>query len=438
MSIVIYNGSTGLIDKIGHLAGIARLLLNNRATVKSRLDSMQAAFAAADKAMLASVASYYYRSTSAAEDRAIAAVRADALRTLIGVVDADTPLASKDAPSALRELIRQMTLSGDTISKNTVSASTAYEGTPTGNGSFAFPSLPQTVYAQKVRALCVADSYTGASSGRELFQITTPSIVSDPFDSTFRRGSGASMVAMPLDYFDGPAQGPGLQQLNNGSLSTWDGATPRYWTVPTGSSLVASTAVALRGSMGAILTGDGVTMQELRATFDDTYHPRLRPNTTYIFGVWVKTTAAPAGGTIEVELYGDSGALATVIVADATLSGSWYRIVGSYTTGDKVPTAPYLRIIRRTAALAVGKNIYASCAFFAETQRIGAGTGAESKFLLTSGSTDFRQGDRVTATFANNWSSPVQDWFDRLFGTGKLALELPSDAVPTIPDGVVP
>lgn len=442
MSLVFYNGSTGLMDKLGQIFGLAQFLTDNRTDVNDRIATARAAYEAANQYMISPLSAITPRLTSAKPDPAILACQRAAATTLIAYVNESIPLPSLDVPTALRAMYQAMVDQSESVAKNTVSTSAGYSGSAVGNGSFVAPvtaNLPQLLIPQTVTARCVADAYTGATAGNEVFQIVSPVANTNGYDTLWNNGSGQSLTTTPLNYFGGPGVGPNVSALSNGSFSSFTGSAPDDWTIQTGSSVITSTATALRGSVAMSWTGDGVTLQDIRQNLDGAVGALLQPNRNYILALWLRYAgSAPTGGSIDLEVIGDSGAIATATLPDASLSTTYQYVQTSFSTTDLVPTAPYVKLSRKTTAIPAGREVYISCAYLSEVSSFGGGTtGVGSRFLIYSGSTSFRKGDTLTLISYNNYGGKVQTWFDRVFNTGALGIELPSSNSPTIPNSVV-
>lgn len=441
MSLVIYNGSDGLIDKLGQWFGVQRELTDNRTAIISRIDNAYDTYANDEQYQTAPMDAIYTQLTSAGTDPAVMAAYATCVRTLVEFVNTAIPLPAKTVAAALQVLVEQMILQSATVAESTVGGSAAYQGTPIGDGSMLFPDLGQNVYGQIITAKCIQDSLTGTQEGMEVFQVSTPQAVRQSFSTIWGTGTGISIRATPLYYLGGPAQGPNQTLLANGSFDSFTVNAPDSWTIVTGAATISSQAVAVQGTNSMIWTGDGATFQDLRQNLNGTVGASLLPSTSYIGGIWLRRGAvAPTGGVTKFQVIGSSGTLLSIDVPDASLTDEWQLFSDSFTTTQVLPTGVYCKVVHDTGAIQSTRTIQLSCGFVAEPISFGVGRAKATlaQFLLYSGPEPFRNDDTILGTISNNRGGEVQTWFDRNFGTAALGIVLPSSGSPTIPDSVIP
>lgn len=442
MTLNLYDGSNGLFDKLCQWFGVLRMLVDDRTTVLGRIDTAQGTYTDPEKYMTAPMTEAYRGLKNAGSDPAVQASLATCNSTLINFIDEEIPLASRSVPDALRVLYDQMVLQGVTVESGSVGASAAAIGSPIGDGLMLFPTLGQNVYEQVITAKCVMDALTGTLEGQEIFTVSTPQAVRAPFATDWARGTGLTIQATPLYYLGGPATGPSQQGLRNGAWGTFDDDDlPESWEIISGGSGISSVSGAVQGTLAMLWTGDGSIAPEIRQNLDGVAGAGLLPNTSYIFGFWIKASAtAPSGGSTTLTIVGDGGTpLATATIADAALTTDYQLVTASFTTTALLPLAPYARLFR-TGAIQNTRTLTFSCGFNSEPISFGASRDKATlaQFLIYSGPEPFRNGDTIEGTITNNRGGEVQMWCDRVFNTAANGIVLPSSGTPTVPDSAIP
>lgn len=447
MSLVIYDGTDGLIDKLGHWFGIVRFLVDNRQDVIDAINDAYAAYSSEDLYMTSAMDAIKQRLKAAGVDPAVIAAHQTAVRTLIDFVDDAIPLNQRSIQNALTVLREQMILQSETVNDSSTSASATYQGTPAGDGTMIFPTIGQLAYTQDITARCVRDAYTGTLVGAELFEVTSPAPKQDPYSLVWGTGSGYFARVPALDYLarSGVGTSPGQQALTNGAwtyIVTDTPAAPPGWEEVTGGE-------GMWGGIEAIVGDDGMMwmegpdgLQVARQNLDGSAAPLLIPNARYIIGFWIKrNSTAPSGGGVSFSVVGDGGTpLATASIADASITTSWQRVTATFETTDMMPIAPYAQIARTVTELSGGATLYLSAGFLSIPHSLGTGQAAATlgQYLIVPGPTQFRNGDTIIGAIENNRGGEVQMWFDRFFGTAQLGIVLPWAGSPTIPDSVIP
>jgi hypothetical protein len=187
----------------------------------------------------------------------------------IDQVNQDSPLTSKDLTSALKEAIRQMRATSDSINGSTVSlgSQTAF-GTATGDpiivGTLKATSgyTLQTPFAESVKFVCTGDAASGATARNETLSANGKPASTDVFSDAYPAGSGGSAS---LTLADAKKNNTGGNKLQNSSFETFTTADyPDNWVIATGtagtqvtangSGYTGANAVKINGDSGGTLT----------------------------------------------------------------------------------------------------------------------------------------------------------------------------------------
>lgn len=147
---------------------------------------------------------------------------------LIETVHADTPLSRKDLVTALRELIRQMRASSDSLDASTVAAAATADGGNTGDGVLLFSAkrgdglTQEHALAETLSAEVTTDSGTGTVTIRGT--VSASSLLGQDWP----KGSGASFSLQAVDA--------SASLLTNGDFEDEDDLddAPDDWTVSVG------------------------------------------------------------------------------------------------------------------------------------------------------------------------------------------------------------
>lgn len=380
-----------------------------------------------------------------------------------------TPLGT-----VLVELIRQMNSASASINQSTVSlgAQTAL-GSPTGNpiivGSLLNPQglTYQTPFAETLNFKVTADSFGTATAGNEPVAVTGQPAVQDVFSPNWPGGSGASISLNCVDGSKNNSAGNVLQ--NSDFLTATTANNPDNWTIQVGAAgtdVFQTTSGTYTTSGGALqFTGTGSALldavtQSFNTTPTTTVGAggtsyKLLPSTVYTVNGWVKCSATPVAGVLELALIDGSAYPGTVIQNDqgannlftkslTAVSTSYVNFNGVFVTPAKMPTTtPYRLRLRLSTAIDSGKSCYVGRLSMAPAKQLYKGGPWLS---IHSGNTNVVDGPTPDA-----WTMAVSNtpglfaiWLERLLGLRSLgagvggdALIIPYSGAPTIADSLI-
>lgn len=162
----------------------------------------------------------------------IAQHRTWAQSLIIQMVEDDNPQDQKTLTASLKELIRQMDSSSDTVDANVVSATPTADGSNNGDGVMVTSAkradglTNEMMFAEDIIAECTSD----ASEGQETFQFRGEQAVADKLSEQWPAGSGVNQSSTAVDA------GGGNNLLSNGGFETEDDVDnfPDSWILQTG------------------------------------------------------------------------------------------------------------------------------------------------------------------------------------------------------------
>ena len=374
-----------------------------------------------------------------------------AVNTLVGMVNADTPLPTLTTPVAMQKLIADMLAAPASVKANTVTASVAAAGANLGNSvcvvDITRPSdgrKLEDVYAENVLITCVADSQPGTGGttvGSELWQAQGQA-AAGRLDFNWPTGSGGT-TRIPASNASDYAGTANL--LTNGDFENFVVNVPTGWNIINGiaGTQVMSTATAYRGALALDLVGASSVRTRISQTLRDTANAvvgNIRPQTKYCIGVWVRVSTVPAAGTLRIALRDGTGDGAAVISGQSvtiTLSGA----TTSYVFYSAVLNVPAILpdfialVIEETVAIDDAKSIYIDDLVLAPMVQHQNGP----YFAVFPGATKAIKGDVFNATIGNAYNGLLQTWFHRTFSMDSMGMLLPSDylGAETIPDSLI-
>lgn len=359
--------------------------------------------------------------------------------TLIEMVSDDHPLTSKTLPFAAIELIRQMVAASATVdactTSVTVTSGTNY-GTQTLISTIKGPNGLNREYpeAETITVTCTADVGTGtAAIGTEQWQATgTPSVAS-PLDWNWPKGSGCSVSFSSVSATSG-----GLNLLVNGDFETFTVAnTANFWQVTTGSigTTIKSSVGSYMGATCLQFVGNGSELTTVYQVFDDATNGTvviLQPNTVYGVACYVKVSATPGAGVLELAITNAAGTIIQddqaidqkITKALTAVSTTYVLVSGFFTTPRVLPTGALRFRVRLSTALsnAITCNI--------DNVTLGLATqayqGGPWMFMIP-GSLRSGIGDVHSIAVANDQAGEFQYWFQRTMDIRSFGLQLPSD-----------
>jgi hypothetical protein len=377
----------------------------------------------------------------------------------IDQVNQDSPLTSKDLTSALREAIRQMRATSDSINGSTVSlgSQTAF-GTVVGNpiivGTLKSTSgyTLQTPFAESVKFICTGDVASGSTARVEPMSAAGKPAVSDVFSESYPSGSGGTAS---LTLADAKKNNSGGNKLQNGSFETFTNPDyPDNWVIATGT---AGTQVTANGSgytgVNAVkINGDsGGTLTCLRQTFNTTATTTagtggtpgtLSASTRYAVNYYIKSPSVPAAGVLRFRLVDGSN---NVINDDAgnansfslTLSGistSYVSHTGVFVTPTTMPTTYKIEVALTTAITDTKSVVIDDLCLTPMTQLYTGGPA----FAAFAGDTNPVRGDTWTMAVSASLGV-IADYLERMFALRSKGLIVPykDDASETVADSLV-
>ena len=209
-----------------------------------------------------------------AENSYVASLQSLASAALIADVAADRPLISESVSEAVKELRRQMIISGQSLNDCPGTVTVASVGSPAGDHQFVFGTregatglvtdfLVPDVYLIQ----CTADRSQDGTAYAESFSLVGKPADALPTDASYPSGTGLSTSVTAID----PASNESI--VSNGDFDTWTVTnTPDDWTL--GTSVVAGTHVFQKtsddprgtssGNISLRLVGDGTVLIKLR------------------------------------------------------------------------------------------------------------------------------------------------------------------------------
>lgn len=326
-----------------------------------------------------------------------------------------SPSAGLDA--VLAALQKQMTLDGQTVKacSCTLGAMTPAAGNA-GNGQ-AWATLVMDGFNPPVLGALASYLYAGVQS-----QLCVPSetmtlscIADSILDGTSEGAEAWSWTGGPqypdLDTrAEGSGAGPGVSTahgqdlLSNGSLEDWSSSVPVGWTLATG-TLVEDTTTFLRGGSSARFTGDGSTVLLMSQPVSPGV---LQGKRRYHVGLAMRSDGTPAPATLRVYFSGTGYAVTgeSLSVPGGSFPGAWTLYSFFLNTPAPIPADWALNV--SIDGVPAGVNVWFDSLSLAPAVYHG-GVG----LAITSGSSPWQRGDRLTFSVANNGAGLFQSFFRR-------------------------
>lgn len=369
---------------------------------------------------------------------------------LAAEVVADRPLVSTDRAAVLDELVRQMTITTDTLVECPCTATVAAIGSPTGDHQFVparYDAITGRVSDFMVPDVylvrCSADRSTGGTAYAETFTLIGKPADTLPSDATYPTGTGVSTTINAID----PATDGGL--VTDGNFPNWTVAnTPDApWSLFGGSAAGTNVFRASdnpRGSGYSLrLFGAGGIVVRVRQLLD------VDANTSYTVHARVKKVADPGTDwAVTVRLVDGAGnavpgpasyANSVSSAACTSLTSDWLNpITGQFVTPAVLPASGvYLEVLLHqsgatTTAPAANSDVYVGHIAMHATDPLYAGGLAVNGY---SGVTEGVVGDARTITVAlasGTMSSYLIRGVDRLLGGGLASAAV---RIPTVASG---
>jgi hypothetical protein len=336
--------------------------------------------------------------------------------TIITVVNADNPQPNTDFYTAYDELVRQMMVAGDTVKKNTITASIT-ANTNNGDGVFTYSikningKINENIFAEHVVIDCTADAQTGGMTlGNENFLAQGEYSISDPLSALWpNKGSGyqASLTCISAT---------GDNSYGNILTNSTFLADSTGWTLT--SCSIDNSITPYYGINTLYATGNGNATQ----TFDSSTGTSgtLYPNTQYSCAYWAKGT-----GTVTISLTDGTNALtddagttnstATAIASDTT----WVCTTTSFITPNILPPITQLKVAFTSVTGSIAID-YLSLGQMTELYTYGP------SLAIHSGASQFYLGDGAILTTTNDSAGKFQTYCNRYFNLRDQARQLPS------------
>lgn len=423
-----------LYARIGKLMGIAKSQIDARSALQDRVkgtgsfsgSGLDGQYDSSTRYMISGVLDYFLNLTRTA-DTSITNSIGGATKTVTEMVTADNGNIPKSAIPAFRELNRQMRAASTTLYQNVVTqGSVSYAAANVGTGKILLHGTPsQMSPTETITFQCISDTTTGATAGREVFQITGGLRVPDVTSNLWPGGSGANFTLASSDYNDSK------NTLTNGGFDTWTGGVPNGWTVYSGSSNIAQL------SSGTFRNGSALQITRTSATglAQSTTASVIGPGRRIVFGFWVKKISGTPTQSVYLSLANAStgSEFAYAEATSAALTTSWKLFTASYQFDYAAPIADVdCSVYAPTDA---GVVVAVDCAFiFVPPQ-----AGTNGQFIqIIGGDTDWRIGDYATVAISNNYQSNVLTYTERFFAPFANGIELPTASPGTITNSVIP
>jgi|GEM_PF-5453701 len=418
-----------LYARIGKLMGIAKAQIDARSALQDRVkgtgsfsgSGLDGQYDASTRYMISGVLDYFLNLTRTA-DTSITNSIGGATKTVTEMVTADNGNIPKSAIPAFKELNRQMRAASTTLYQNVVTqGSVSYAAANVGTGKIILHGTPsQMSPTETITFQCISDTTTGATAGREVFQITGGLRVPDVTSNLWPGGSGANFTLASSDYNDSK------NTLTNGGFDTFTGGVPDGWTV-TGSSALSQLSTGTFRNGSALQFSGAVAATAVQTSAQVV----LGPGKRIVFGFWAKKISGTSTRDIAMALATPTGDL---IEQDAAaLTTSWALNVFSYTMPFDAPATTVTVELRFDQDVGCVKAI--DCAFvFVPPQ-----AGTNGQFIqIIGGATDWRIGDYATVAISNNYQSNVLTYTERFFAPFANGIELPTASPGSITNSVIP
>lgn len=228
---------------------------------------------------------------------------------------------------------------------------------------------------------------------------------------------------------------------------------PDQWTYVTGAAttdFAEENTLFHRGTSALKLIGDGSTAHDFYQQFNSGGGTarELKPNTTYVFGFAVRTSATFTG-TVKAALVDGSNTVVgegydnyfngdSELTLASSASTTYAYKYAIFSTPANLPTTLRLRVWA-SSAIANTHACYLDSGFFAQALQFGGPSGPFT--MILPGSTDWVVDDKITFLHGYNPRADAvfQYWFNRFFDMYGLGLQLPYNVAgsETIADSLI-
>jgi hypothetical protein len=421
-----------LYARIGKLMGIAKAQIDARSALQDRVkgtgsfsgSGLDGQYDSSTRYMISGVLDYFLNLTRTA-DTSITNSIGGATKTVTEMVTADNGNIPKSAIPAFKELNRQMRAASTTLYQNVVTqGSVSYAAANVGTGKIILHGTPsQMSPTETITFQCISDTTTGATAGREVFQITGGLRVPDVTSNLWPGGSGANFTLASSDYNDSK------NTLTNGGFDSFTGGVPDGWTINSGAATLSQLSSGTFRN-GSAIRHSGAAEAKFSQTSPSVV---LGPGKRIIAGFWAKKVSGTVTADIEMEVQNTSTGTVIATVTASAVTTSWQLYTASYQSDYNAPVEAINVEFVCSADVGVVKAI--DCAFvFVPPQ-----AGTNGQFIqIIGGATDWRIGDYATVAISNNYQSNVLTYTERFFAPFANGIELPTASPGSITNSVIP
>lgn len=453
MSILL-TGDESLTARLGRVGKVLRSLAQFRAAgLGTDVESMAEQFDTL-RDVFAPVTTQQPTAKTAAGGL-VSSLVACAQQTLLRMVKDDQPARSWNLTDAVAEVVRQFADQSETVSECATSA-VATALTPfAGDGLVILTvrgrdGVPmENLFQETLWLTCIQDAQLGAVTRyQEQFRFRGAQAVADVWSDLWPAGSGGSVDMLAAD----PATFTAItgNQLTNSSFDDFTANVPDSWTIEAGSAgtqIIGPAAVSSYDAVGCLSLPGNATAAAISQTFGSGNNAQLATSSRYGVSIRTKVSAAPATGTLILEITNASNVVLTDpqgnslrLTIDLTAETTSYAAHSAvWVTPRSLPVGAKFRV-RVGTAIEVGKTAYADHLCFKPLIEAYPGGPAAAvisgivPFFVGDGWTVDAQNDRASQDYGSTW----QALMDRLFGMRTLALQLPSTSgAPSVDDTLI-
>jgi hypothetical protein len=449
---------TTLLSRLGRLFDFAKTVRTHQSTLRSEFEDTATNYSDSTRDQMSTLTSGIESRIDEA-GRIVQDLRADASKTLLEMMDADTTLGSVSVQSAIEELIRQLAAASQTVdrpasgyvtlpasNRGTAGGSNVGDGllllsdmAPIRNLStsevFDFPSIR----TETIRATCIQDSTSpNVQEGSERFRIEGQRDIGR-LDEDWPLGSGTRGVLTVAAANKDGGRTPAVNVCTNSDFEDFTSNTPDKWTIVTGTAgtHVLPAAAGFTGSNALKLVGDGSTATNLKQTLRITTGTlgQINPDRPYSITCAAKYATAAPTSSLVISVRDSSGTILhdsivgramQLTILSASLTTSYQLFSAVVFSPVAIPKGSVIDI-RFSGNQANTSQVFIDELVIAEMPRFQRGGLA---YQITRGETDYAIEDVFTADVTNNCTTgdgEIALEFDRFFDMASLGLVLPSD-----------
>ena len=456
---------TTLLSRLGRLFDFAKTVRTHQGTLRSEFEDTATNYSDSTRDQMSTLTSGIESRIDEA-GRIVQDLRADASKTLLEMMDADTTLGSVSVQSAIEELIRQLAAASQTVDRPAsgyVTLPASNRGTAGGSNNgdgllllsdmaplrnlstsevFDFPSIR----TETIRATCIQDSTSpNVQEGSERFRIEGQRDIGR-LDEDWPLGSGTRGVLTVAAANKDGGRTPAVNVCTNSDFEDFTSNTPDKWTIVTGTAgtHVLPAAAGFTGSNALKLVGDGSTATNLKQTLRITTGTlgQINPDRPYSITCAAKYATAAPTSSLVISVRDSSGTILhdsivgramQLTILSASLTTSYQLFSAVVFSPVAIPKGSVIDI-RFSGNQANTSQVFIDELVIAEMPRFQRGGLA---YQITRGETDYAIEDVFTADVTNNCTTgdgEIALEFDRFFDMASLGLVLPSSTSPTLAD----